>query len=62
MDFSRDELLWINNALAEVIGGPDAIEDWEFHTRIGGNRDEVKGLLRRLSDEVSALRRADPDW
>lgn len=62
MDFSRDELVWINNALAEVIGGPDAIEDWEFHTRIGGDRDEVRALLQRVHDEVGALRRADPDW
>jgi hypothetical protein len=62
MDFTRDELLWISNALNEVIGGPEAIEDWEFHSRIGGNRDEVEALLRRVHDEVSALRRADPDW
>jgi hypothetical protein len=34
MDFSRDELLWINNALAEVLGGPEAIEEWEFHSHI----------------------------
>lgn len=62
MDFSRDELLWINNALSEVVGGPQAIEEWEFHSRIGGDRDEVRALLRRVHDEVSALRRADPEW
>jgi hypothetical protein len=62
MDFSRDELLWINNALNEVLGGPQAIEEWEFHTRIGGDRDEVRALLARVNDEVSALRRADPEW
>lgn len=58
----RDELLWINNALADVIGGPEAIEDWEFQTRIGGTRDEVSALLQRVNDEVDALRRADPGW
>ena len=62
MDFRRDELVWINNALAEVIGGPDAIEDWEFHTRIGGDRDEVRALLQRVHDQVGAVRRADPNW
>lgn len=62
MDFSRDELLWINNALSEVLGGPQAIEGWEFHSRIGGDKDVVKALLRRVHDEVSALRRADPEW
>lgn len=62
MDFSRDELVWINNALNEVLGGPEAIEEWEFHTGIGGHKDEVRALLRRVHEEVSALRRADPDW
>jgi hypothetical protein len=62
VDLNRDELLWINNALAEVLGGPEAIEEWEFHTRIGGDRDEVRALHQRVNDEVGALRRADPDW
>ena len=62
MEFSRDELLWINNALAEVLGGPEAIEEWEFHTRIGGDRDEVRDLHQKVNDEVGALRRADPEW
>ena len=62
MDLSRDELLWINNALAEVLGGPDAIAEWEFHTRIGGGRDEVRTLHQRVNDKVGALRRADPEW
>ena len=60
MEFSRDELVWINNALAEVLGGPEAIEDWEFHTRIGGERDEVSALLQKVHDQVGALRRANP--
>lgn len=61
MDFSRDELVWINNGLAEVIGGPEAIEDWEFQARIGGGRDEVRTLLKKVHDEVGALRRANPE-
>lgn len=52
---SVEELVWINNALAEVIRGPDAIEDWELHTRIRGDRDEV-ALPQRMHDEVVALR------
>lgn len=62
MDFSRDELLWINNALAEVLGGTQAIDEWEFHTRLGGERDEVRALLNKVNDAVGALRRADPEW
>ncbi|WP_262849470.1 hypothetical protein [Mumia quercus] len=60
MDFTRDELVWINNALSEVLTGGPAIE--KFHTRIGGDREEVRALLGRVHDEVSALRRADPEW
>lgn len=45
MDFDRDELRWINNALNEVLNGPAAIEDWEFHALMGGDRDQVRGLL-----------------
>lgn len=59
MDFSRDELLWINNALNEVLNGPEAIDEWEFHARMGGDRDQVNALLRKVNDEVSAVRRAD---
>jgi CCR4-NOT transcriptional regulation complex NOT5 subunit len=62
MDFNRDELLWINNALNELLNGPEAIEEWEFHTRMGGHRDQVEALLRRVNDEVGAQRRADPEW
>ena len=62
MDFTRDELLWINNALNDVLNGPEAIEEWEFHARMGGDRDQVTALLRRVNDEVGALRRADPEW
>jgi hypothetical protein len=62
MDFSRDELLWINNALNEVLNGPEAIEKWEFQARIGGDRDQVGGLFRKVNIEVGALRRADPEW
>ena len=62
MDFSRDELLWINNALAQVLWGPEAFDEWEFHSRIGGEREEVRTLLQKVTDEVDALRRADPEW
>jgi hypothetical protein len=60
VDFSRDELTWINNALNEVLGGAHSLPEWEFHTLVGGTRDEVRALLERVHDEVSAMRRADP--
>jgi hypothetical protein len=57
MDLSRVELLWINNALNEVLHGPAAIDDdGEFHSRTGGDRQEVQALLRKVSDRLD-----DPD-
>ncbi|WP_040159116.1 hypothetical protein [Nigerium massiliense] len=61
MHFTRDELVWINSALNEVLNGPEAIEDWEFHTRMGGDRDEVEALLRRVHDELDSLKLADAE-
>lgn len=52
---------WINNALNEVLNGPEAIEEWEFETRMGGTRDEVRSLLRRVRERAQEHTRADPD-
>jgi uncharacterized protein YuzE len=38
----------LRNALNEVLHGPEAIEDWEFHTRTGATRDEALDLQQRL--------------
>lgn len=62
MEFSRNELLWINNALAEVMGGPPAIEASEFHTRIGGDREEARALVLKVHERIAELKRADPEW
>jgi hypothetical protein len=47
-------LLWINNALKEVLGGPHAIDEWEFYSRMGGTRDEVRTLLRKVNNWVAS--------
>jgi hypothetical protein len=47
----RDEVVTLNNALNEILRGPEAIEDWEFQTRVGVSRNEAKDLqdgLRQL--------------
>lgn len=61
MELSRDELLWVNNALNEVLHGPEAIEEWEFYSRIGGQRRDVQALLQKVSDQLDELPRADRD-
>ena len=48
VDLSRNELVAICNALNEVLRGPQRIEDWEFHARIGSWRPDVENLHRRL--------------
>lgn len=43
-----DDLTGIRNALNEVLGGPGAIEEWEFQTRIGVSHADALELMRRL--------------
>lgn len=50
MEFTRDELRCINNALNEVLNGPDAIEDWEFHSRLGYTKNQTRDLLRMVKE------------
>jgi len=35
LELTRDELMAAANALNEVLNGPEAIEEWEFHPRMG---------------------------
>jgi hypothetical protein len=50
MELTSEEIVALSNALNEVLHGPDAIEDWEFATRMGVSRQEALRLLRRLVD------------
>jgi hypothetical protein len=49
------DLLAINNALNEVLHGADAIEEWEFHTRMGVTRDEARRTLQKITPLVPDL-------
>jgi hypothetical protein len=44
---SLDELRIINNALNEV---SNALEQWEFETRMGAKPEEAKALLRSVRE------------
>jgi hypothetical protein len=55
----RDELVAVNNALNEVLNGPDSIEDWEFHTRMGVEPDEARALLAAVSTAFERLKRCE---
>ena len=45
---SKDELVLVSNALNEVLHGPDAIEECEFQTRLGVDRQRATELLARI--------------
>jgi len=51
---SADELLILNNALNEVCNGVE-IDDFEFSTRIGSEREEARALLRRIGQLLDGL-------
>ncbi|HWK93222.1 MAG TPA: hypothetical protein VNR17_13275 [Luteimicrobium sp.] len=48
---SRDDRAAVLNALHEVLHGPEAIEEWEFQTRLGVSRDEADRTWRRIAGE-----------
>ena len=56
VEFTRDELLAINNALNEVC---NALDVREFDTRMGCNREFVKSLLKEVGEAYE--RKADED-
>ena len=41
----------------EVLSGPDAVEQWEFATRLGTSRERARALLHRLSAHATDTRR-----
>lgn len=51
---SEKELILVNNALNEVCNGVH-IDDFEFTTRLGGDRAEVAAVLRRVRSLLSAV-------
>ena len=54
LHLSEDELLVINNSINEVLHGPDAIEDWEFQTRIGVERQSAEQVLEKIKAAINA--------
>lgn len=51
----RNELLALNNALNEVLNGPDSIEEWEFHTRMGVEKSKARALLKAVGAAFERL-------
>lgn len=49
---SEEELVLINNALNEILNGPDSIAESEFQTRAGVSIEAAKSLLDRVGREL----------
>lgn len=50
MEFSKEELRILHQALNEILNGPEAIEEWEFHARMGTTREEAQKLMDKLRE------------
>ena len=44
VELSTGEVGVLQNALHEILNGPEAIEEWEFQTRVGVSREEANVL------------------
>jgi hypothetical protein len=52
---SKQELIFLNNALNEVCNGLD-FDDGEFHTRLGTTKVEGRTLLAQIGNALDAMR------
>lgn len=52
---SHAELVLVNNALNEILHGPDAIPAAEFQTRTGVSVEEAEVLLKRIGNALEAM-------
>jgi hypothetical protein len=53
---TRDELVLLANALNEAL---EAVEGWEFDTRLGGSPDEARELRSKIKDLLHATRQPE---
>ena len=53
--FSLAELVLLNNAMNEILNGPDALKLWEFETRTGATIEEADALLSKLNGAIARL-------
>ena len=54
---SREDLRILHQALNEILNGPEAIEEWEFETRMGAKRDQAAALLDRVGKHLENVAR-----
>jgi hypothetical protein len=52
LHLTRAELLLLAGSVNEAI---EAVEDWEFSTRIGAEKDDARALQTQLGDLITRL-------
>ncbi|MFI7704378.1 hypothetical protein [Nonomuraea sp. NPDC049480] len=55
VDLSPDDALAINNALNEVCNGIH-LDDRDFQTRMGVERDHARAVLRAINNSISLMK------
>jgi len=55
IELVREEKEILSSAINEVCNGPEAIEDWEFETRMGCKRSEAVALLEKITQLYQVL-------
>ncbi|MFG2075406.1 hypothetical protein [Nonomuraea maritima] len=55
VDLGPDDALAISNALNEVCNGIH-LDDWDFQTRMGVDRDHARTVLRGINDSIAAMK------
>lgn len=58
VQLTHKELITLANALNEVINGPDAIDAWEFSTRMGVEPSDAEKLLVKLNELLASTKEA----
>lgn len=53
---TRDELVLLASSLNEAL---EAVEEWEFETRLGGSPDEARTLRSQIRDLLRETRRPE---
>ena len=56
VSLTGEDLSILQNALNEICNGPAAIDDWEFQTRVGVERDEATALLHDMIRSLQPYR------
>jgi hypothetical protein len=49
---TKDKAIVLAQALNEICNGSDAIEEFEFHARMGATKDEVSKLAEELKEYI----------